>query len=303
MNGETISKITDEIVADTAVWQNRPLDAVYPVLLIDAITRQGSATGRPLTGASMLLSAWTRPANATCWACGSDPQAATVAKQWATMRTELRNRGLADALIVCCDGVCGLPESIRGTWPDATVDLRRAHGAQQPALRLAQALGPDHQNQAEIYTAGTVEAAEASFKAFRDDSEATYPAMIDSRQNSSNEFRPVGGVPRRGAPDRLHHQRRREPQRPVPKSRKTPRAFPQRASRHENPLSCSHHQTQEPREPQRQDQRLENHPEHTHNPLPRPDRRPHQMKTITAGYTKNLTVPLKTWNYSFDSRS
>ena len=34
---ETISKITDEIVADMAAWQNRPLDAVYPVLLIDAI--------------------------------------------------------------------------------------------------------------------------------------------------------------------------------------------------------------------------------------------------------------------------
>ena len=42
----------------------------------------------------------------------------------------------------------------------------------------------------EIYTAGTVEAAEASFEAFRDDSEATYPAMIRSWQNSSNEFVP-----------------------------------------------------------------------------------------------------------------
>ncbi len=43
------------------------------------------------------------------------------AKQWATMLTELRNRGLADALIVCCDGLRGLPESIRATWPNATV--------------------------------------------------------------------------------------------------------------------------------------------------------------------------------------
>ena len=35
---ETTSTITDEIVADMAVWQNRPLDAVYAVWLIDAIT-------------------------------------------------------------------------------------------------------------------------------------------------------------------------------------------------------------------------------------------------------------------------
>ena len=51
---ETISKITDEIVADMAdmaVWQNRPLDAVYPVLLIDAIVvkvRGSQATNRPV---------------------------------------------------------------------------------------------------------------------------------------------------------------------------------------------------------------------------------------------------------------
>ena len=33
------------------------------------------------------------------------------------MLTKLRNRGLADALIVCCDGLAGLPHSIRATWP------------------------------------------------------------------------------------------------------------------------------------------------------------------------------------------
>ena len=37
------------------------------------------------------------------------------------MLTELRNRGLRDALIVCCDGLKGLPDSIRLTWPHATV--------------------------------------------------------------------------------------------------------------------------------------------------------------------------------------
>ncbi|WP_419930304.1 transposase [Candidatus Poriferisocius sp.] len=51
MSRETISKITDEIVSDMAVWQNRLLDAVYPVLLIDAITvkvRDAQATDRPV---------------------------------------------------------------------------------------------------------------------------------------------------------------------------------------------------------------------------------------------------------------
>lgn len=48
---ETISKITDEIVSDMVAWQNRPLDGVYPVLLIDAIVikvRDAQVANRPV---------------------------------------------------------------------------------------------------------------------------------------------------------------------------------------------------------------------------------------------------------------
>ena len=125
---ETISKITDEIVADMAVWQNRPLDAVYPVLLIDAIVvkvRDAQVANRPvyvaigvdLAGDRDVLGLWLGPAGGE------------GAKQWVTMLTELRNRGLADALIVCCDGLRGLPESIRATWPQATVQTCVVHMA------------------------------------------------------------------------------------------------------------------------------------------------------------------------------
>ena len=72
---ETISKITDEIVADMAVWQNRPLDAVYAVL---GSTRSWSrsATPRSPTGPCMWPSAWIFKANARCWGCGWAPPAA-----------------------------------------------------------------------------------------------------------------------------------------------------------------------------------------------------------------------------------
>jgi transposase-like protein len=42
------------------------------------------------------------------------------------MLTELKNRGLADALVVCCDGLRGLPDAIRVTWPEATVQLSQS---------------------------------------------------------------------------------------------------------------------------------------------------------------------------------
>ena len=83
---ETISKTTDEIVADMAVWQNRPLDAVHPVLLIDAITvkaRDSQVANRPvcvaigvdLAGERDVLGLWLGPTGGEapssgrpCWA-------------------------------------------------------------------------------------------------------------------------------------------------------------------------------------------------------------------------------------------
>ena len=56
-----------------------------------------------------------------CLAVGVDLDGA---KYWAGVLAELTNRGAHDVLIVCCDGLRGLPESIRATWPDATVQTR-----------------------------------------------------------------------------------------------------------------------------------------------------------------------------------
>lgn len=123
---ETISKITDAIVGDMIAWQNRPLDAIYPVLLIDAImikVRDAQVANRPvyvaigvnLDGDRDVLGLWLGPTGGE------------GAKQWMTMLTELRNRGIADALIVCCDGLKGLPDAVRVTWPDATVQTCVVH--------------------------------------------------------------------------------------------------------------------------------------------------------------------------------
>jgi hypothetical protein len=95
------------------------------------------------------------------------PSGGEGAKQWATMLTELRNRGLQDALIVCCDGLKGLPESIRdhlarGDRPD----LCGAHGPKQPPLQLQAALVEDHGGDAGDLHRPTVEAAETHFAEF-----------------------------------------------------------------------------------------------------------------------------------------
>jgi transposase-like protein len=188
---ETISKITDRIVEDMLAWQNRPLDRLYPVLLIDAIVvkvRDSQVANRPvyvaigvnLDGERDVLGLWVGPSGGE------------GAKQWMTMLTELRNRGVADALIVCCDGLKGLPDAIRVTWPQATVQtcvvhmvrnsLRYASKKHRPAITKAMR---------EIYTAPTVPAAEMIFADFAADWRPIYPAMIQSWETAWAEFIPL----------------------------------------------------------------------------------------------------------------
>ena len=187
---ETISKITDAVVEDMVSWQSRPLDPLYAVLLIDCIVikvRGSQVANRPVyvaVGVNMdgerdVLGLWLGPTGGE------------GAKQWATMLTELRNRGLQDALIVCCDGLKGLPESIRVTWPEATVQTCVVHMVRN-SLRYA---SKTHwaritTSMREIYTAPTVQAAETRFAEFAAEWEQTYPAMIQSWRTAWDEFVP-----------------------------------------------------------------------------------------------------------------
>lgn len=187
---DTISRITDAILDEMVAWQNRPLDAVYAVLLIDCMVikvRGSQVANRPvyvaigvnLDGERDVLGLWLGPSGGE------------GAKQWATMLTELRDRGLQDALIVCCDGLKGLPESIRTTWPEATVQTCVVHMVRN-SLRYAarQHWGKITVAMREIYTAPTVQAAEARFQEFAEVWEPTCPAMISAWRSVWNEFVP-----------------------------------------------------------------------------------------------------------------
>jgi transposase-like protein len=119
------------------------------------------------------------------------PSGGEGAKQWMTMLTELKNRGLRDALIVCCDGLRGLPDAIRVTWPEATVQTCVVHMVRN-SLRYASQrhwakITPQMRA---IYTAPTIEAAEAHFEDFAEQWRETYPAMIRSWENQWAEFVP-----------------------------------------------------------------------------------------------------------------
>jgi putative transposase len=119
LSPETISKITDEVLDEVAAWQSRPLEALYPVIYLDALVvkiRDGAhvgnraahiAVGVDIDGVKHVLGIWI--------------QQNEGAKFWAGVCANLANRGIRDVLVVCCDGLTGFPEAIAATWPLATI--------------------------------------------------------------------------------------------------------------------------------------------------------------------------------------
>ena len=125
MDRSTISRITDRIAADMEAW-SRPLDAIYPVILIDGIRikiRDGHVSNRTvyvamgitLDGERDILGLWVGPTGGES------------AKYWMGPLTDLKNRGVADVLILCCDGLKGLPDAARAIWDQVEVQLCVVH--------------------------------------------------------------------------------------------------------------------------------------------------------------------------------
>ena len=192
---ELVSKVTDAVLAEMTSWASRPLDAVYPVVLIDAIMikiREGQVANRPVYVAVGISVDGTRDVLGM-WA---GPSGGEGAKQWMNMLTELRNRGILDVCIVCCDGLKGLPEAITAIWPQATVQTCVVHLVRNTLRYASKAHWAKITRELRaVYTAPTVAAAEERFAEFAETWRGTYPAMIGMWERSWTEFTPFLDFP------------------------------------------------------------------------------------------------------------
>jgi putative transposase len=192
---DTVSRITDAILGDMTAWQNRPLDRVYPVLLIDAIylkIRDGQVANRPV----YIVMGISMDGERDVLGMFVGPTGGEGAKFWMGVLTEIRNRGVQDTFIVCCDGLKGLPDSIRAVWPQADVQLCVVHLVRS-ALRYTSKKywGKVCRDLREIYTAPTLAAAEDRFVEFCDTWKEKCPAMVKTWEDAWGEFIPFLDFP------------------------------------------------------------------------------------------------------------
>ena len=174
-----ISIVTDAVAEEVKIWQNRPLDSVYPIVYMDAIRVKARGNGHVinkavylaigvnLDGAKEVLGMWV-----------SENEGA---KFWLQVVTELKNRGVQDIFIACVDGLKGFPEAIEAVYPNTQVQLCIVHMVRNSLRFVSWKQRKEVATDLKlIYHSATAEQAEMELTAFEAKWDKTHPTISQS---------------------------------------------------------------------------------------------------------------------------
>jgi len=125
LSTQTISNITEKIMEKANEWQNRPLDAIYPIIFMDAtvlkirvdrVVKNIAAyimLGINLEGKKEIIGIW----------IGENE----TSKYWLTVLNDIKKRGIEDVLIFAIDGLNGFNEAIQAVYPKAEIQRCIVH--------------------------------------------------------------------------------------------------------------------------------------------------------------------------------
>ena len=122
---DLISTVTDAVLDEVAIWQNRPLEPVYPLVFFDALRIKVRDEG--LVRNKAIHIALGVRADGTKDVLGLWIEQNEGAKFWLRVMNELKNRGTEDVLLAVVDGLKGFPEAIRAVFPEAAVQTCIVH--------------------------------------------------------------------------------------------------------------------------------------------------------------------------------
>jgi putative transposase len=191
---DLITRVTDEVVEELRAWQQRPLEEVYPIVYIDAlvvkIRHKGVVANRAIhvvvglriDGRKEVLGMWIA--------------AAEGAKFWLSILTELKQRGVRDILVLCADGLKGLPEAVEASFPETIFQTCVVHLIRSSMRYVAwgerRALCAELRK---LYTAQDEEAAMVAFERFEATYGDKYPTVVKAWRDRWDEWTPFLAFP------------------------------------------------------------------------------------------------------------
>ena len=173
-----ISEVTDTVSEEVKAWQSRPLDELYPITYLDALYVNIKVGGRVSKRAVYIVLGINREGNKELLGLWVGEAEAEGAKFWLKVLTDLKNRGLKDIFIACCDGLTGFPQAIEVVYPQTQVQLCIVHLIRN-CLRYVpwkdrKAVAADLKP---IYQSASLEEAETALDAFAVKWDDKYPAI------------------------------------------------------------------------------------------------------------------------------
>ena len=192
LSNGAISEITEQLIPALKAWQQRPLEAVYPFVWLDAIHYKIKEEGRYVQKAVYTILGLNGDGHKEL--LGLYCSESEGANYWLGVLTDLHNRGVKDILIACVDGLKGFPEAITAIYPQTEVQLCVIHQIRNSLRYVAskdqKAFMADLKP---VYKAATKEAAEMALDELETTWGKKYPKVLESWRNKwhllSNYFK------------------------------------------------------------------------------------------------------------------
>ena len=185
-----VSDITDRLLPQIEDWQNRPLDAVYPIVFIDAAHFSVRDNGqiRKLAAYVILAVSLTGHKEVLSIHIGEDESA----KYWLGVLNELKNRGVKDVLVICADGLSGIKEAINAAFPQTELQRCIVHQVRNTLKYVGAKNKKEFANDLKtIYHAPSEEAALKQLERVTEKWEKDYPNAMKSWYKNWDVISPI----------------------------------------------------------------------------------------------------------------
>ena len=179
LSNGTLTAVTDKLLPELQAWRERELDAIYPIVWLDAIHYKIKEDGRFVNKAIYTLLGLTIEGKKELLGLYlSDTEGA---HHWLSVLTDLHNRGVKDILIACVDGLKGFPEAIASIYPNTEIQLCIIHQIRNSMKYVASKNQKEFMEDLKcVYKAATKNAAEIALDALEKKWGDKYPVVIKS---------------------------------------------------------------------------------------------------------------------------
>ena len=176
---ELVTKITEKIMPEVVAWQNRPLEAVYPFVFMDAIHYKVREDHRYVTKAAYVVLGITMDGRKDILGVWIGEHESS--KFWLNVLNDLKSRGVVDVYLFCTDGLCGMPQAIQAVYPQSRLQRCIVHqircSTRYVSYKDIRQVTIDLKK---IYTSATEEEAMQHLEDFAEKWRGKYPSCVKS---------------------------------------------------------------------------------------------------------------------------